>query len=55
MATDAAPGTKWVYHSSDTFVLARAMQNYLVSKAGTGSDIYRWIRDQVTLCGIFAR
>ncbi|WP_236669988.1 beta-lactamase family protein [Streptomyces antimycoticus] len=43
----AAPGTKWVYHSSDTFVLARAMQNYLVSKAGAGSDIYRWIRDQV--------
>ncbi|MFF0095096.1 hypothetical protein ACFYSF_34890 [Streptomyces canus] len=43
----AAPGTQWVYHSSDTFVLARAMQNYLVSKAGAGSDIYRWIRDQV--------
>ncbi|MFJ8780936.1 hypothetical protein [Streptomyces sp. NPDC102476] len=43
----AAPGTKWVYHSSDTFVLARAMQNYLASKAGTGSDIYRWIREQV--------
>ncbi|MFF1301141.1 hypothetical protein [Streptomyces sp. NPDC058296] len=43
----AAPGTKWVYHSSDTFVLAQAMQNYLVSKAGAGSDIYRWIRDQV--------
>ncbi|MEV5795689.1 hypothetical protein [Streptomyces sp. NPDC052192] len=43
----AAPGTKWVYHSSDTFVLARAMQNYLVSKAGAGSDIYRFIRDQV--------
>ena len=43
----AAPGTQWVYHSSDTFVLARAMQNYLVSKAGSGSDIYTWIRDQV--------
>ncbi|WP_329500399.1 hypothetical protein [Kitasatospora herbaricolor] len=43
----AAPGTQWVYHSSDIFVLARAMQNYLVAKAGAGSDIYRWIRDQV--------
>ncbi|WP_235583136.1 hypothetical protein [Kitasatospora sp. Root107] len=43
----ATPGTQWAYHSSDTFVLTRAMQNYLVSKAGAGSDIYRWIRDQV--------
>ncbi|MFI0163502.1 hypothetical protein [Streptomyces sp. NPDC017095] len=43
----AEPGTQWVYHSSDTFVLARAMQNYLVAKAGAGSDIHRWIRDQV--------
>lgn len=45
----AAPGTQWVYHSSDIFILARAMQNYLVSKAGSGSDIYNWIRDQVLI------
>lgn len=37
----ASPGTQWVYHSSDSFILARAMRNYL------GSDIYTWLRDQV--------
>lgn len=25
----AAPGTQWVYRSSDTFIVTRAMQNYL--------------------------
>lgn len=36
-----APGTKWVYHSHDTFIVARAMNNYL------GSDIFNKVRDDV--------
>jgi CubicO group peptidase (beta-lactamase class C family) len=37
----AAAGTKWIYHSSDTFILSRAMNNYY------GSDIFNMVRDQV--------
>ncbi len=36
-----APGTRWVYHTSDTFIATRAMQNYL------GSDIFTELRDRV--------
>lgn len=36
-----APGTTWVYHTSDTFIATRAMQNYL------GSDIFTELRDRV--------
>lgn len=38
-----APGTKWVYHTTDTFIATRAMRNYL------GSDIFTQVRD-----GVFA-
>ena len=37
----AAPGQKWVYHTSDTFILARALQNYL------GEDVFDWLVQQV--------
>jgi len=35
------PGQLWVYHSSDTFIATRAMQNYL------GRDIFAMVRDEV--------
>ena len=42
-----APGQVWVYHSSDTFLLTRVMNNYLVQKEGSGADIFNMIRDEV--------
>jgi hypothetical protein len=39
------PGQLWVYHSSDTFILARAMNNYYVAQGG--GDIFNMVRDQV--------
>jgi len=35
------PGQTWVYHSSDTFILARALQNYL------GEDVFDWLVQEV--------
>ncbi len=35
------PGQQWVYHTSDTFILVRAMQNYL------GSDIFDFLVQEV--------
>jgi hypothetical protein len=43
----AAPGTYWVYHSSDTFIVTRAMNNYLQSQEGPGADIFNMVRDEV--------
>ena len=37
----AEPGDVWVYHTSDTFILARALQNYL------GEDVFDWLVTQV--------
>ena len=41
-----SPGQMWVYHSSDSFILNRAMSNYLVAQGG-GSDIFDMVRDEV--------
>ncbi|MEU8802680.1 hypothetical protein [Spirillospora sp. NPDC048819] len=41
-----APGSLWVYHSSDTFVLTRALGNYLKAKTGA-ADLYTTMRDEV--------
>lgn len=35
------PGTRWIYHSSDTYVLGTAMQRYWRDKMGRESDLYR--------------
>lgn len=35
-----APGTKWVYHTSDSFLLSAAMNAYLKSKEGASADIW---------------
>jgi CubicO group peptidase (beta-lactamase class C family) len=42
-----APGTRWVYRTSDTFVLTRAMQNYLQTQQGTDADIFQFVVDEV--------
>ena len=36
----ATPGTLWVYHSNDTFLLTSAMQTYLQGQAGSSADIW---------------
>ncbi|HSF83474.1 MAG TPA: hypothetical protein VLA49_19705 [Anaerolineales bacterium] len=43
----AAPGTRWVYRTSDTFILTRAMQNYLQTMEGLGADIFQFVVDEV--------
>jgi hypothetical protein len=43
----AEPGTRWVYRTSDTFILARALQNYLQTKQGSGADIFQFVVDDV--------
>lgn len=41
------PGTRWVYRTSDTFILTRAMQNYLQNQEGVDADIYEFVVDEV--------
>lgn len=36
----ATPGTKWVYHTSDTYVLGTAMSAYLRAQEGSGADSF---------------
>jgi CubicO group peptidase (beta-lactamase class C family) len=43
----AEPGASWVYRTSDTFILTRAMQNYLQSKQGEEADIFQFVVDEV--------
>lgn len=43
----AAPGTRWVYRTSDTFILTRAMHNYLQTREGPHADIYQFVVDEV--------
>ncbi|MCP4542196.1 MAG: serine hydrolase [Chloroflexi bacterium] len=44
-ATD--PGTRWVYRTSDTFILTRALHNYLQSQEGPDADIFQFVVDEV--------
>jgi len=41
------PGTHWVYRTSDTFILTRAMQNFLQSKQGLDADIYQFVVNEI--------
>jgi CubicO group peptidase (beta-lactamase class C family) len=41
------PGQVWVYHTSDTFIVTRAMNNYLVQQEGGEADIFNFVRDEV--------
>ncbi len=41
------PGSKWVYHTSDTFLLTQAMQGYLESQEGNGADIFEMLVNEI--------
>ena len=41
------PGKVWVYHTSDTFLLTLAMNNYLIQQEGSKADIFNLVRDEV--------
>jgi CubicO group peptidase (beta-lactamase class C family) len=43
----AEPGTRWVYRTSDTFILTRALHNYLQSREGSEADIFQLVVDEV--------
>jgi hypothetical protein len=43
----APPGTQWVYRTSDTFILTRAMQNYLETLESPDADIFEFVVDEV--------
>jgi CubicO group peptidase (beta-lactamase class C family) len=43
------PGTQWVYRTFDTFILTRALHNYLVSLEGPDADIFKFVVDEVYL------
>jgi hypothetical protein len=43
----APPGTQWVYRTSDTFILTRALQNYLETEEGPGADIFNFVVEEV--------
>ncbi len=43
----ADPGTHWVYRTSDTFILTRALHNYLQRKQGPQADIFQFVVDEV--------
>ncbi len=43
----ADPGTQWVYHTSDTFIVTSAMNNYLQTQAGSEADIFDFVVDEV--------
>lgn len=41
------PGTRWVYRTSDTFILTRALHNYLQSQTGPEADIFQFVVDEI--------
>jgi CubicO group peptidase (beta-lactamase class C family) len=42
------PGTRWVYRTSDTFILTRALHNnYLQIQHGPDADIFQFVVDEV--------
>ncbi|MBB4661381.1 hypothetical protein [Conexibacter arvalis] len=43
----ATPGTKWIYHTSDTFLATRAQNAILRSHQGSGAEIFAMLRDDV--------
>jgi len=44
---NSEPGEKWVYHTSDTFILTRAMQNYLRTQQDPDADIFEFVVEEV--------
>jgi CubicO group peptidase (beta-lactamase class C family) len=43
----ARPGENWVYRTCDTFILTRAMHNYLQSREGADADIFQFVVDEI--------
>lgn len=43
----AAPGARWVYRTGDTFILTRALHNYLQTQEGAEADIFQFVVDEV--------
>jgi CubicO group peptidase (beta-lactamase class C family) len=43
----APPGTRWVYRTSDTFILTSALQNYLNTVEGADVDIFEFTVDEI--------
>lgn len=43
----AAPGTRWVYHTTDTFLALQAQNALLRSRAGKRAEIFATVRDDV--------
>jgi len=43
----ADPGTQWVYRTFDTFIVTRALHNYLQTKQGPEADIFEFLVDEV--------
>jgi hypothetical protein len=41
------PGTVWVYHSSDAFIVNQAMNGYLQQQQGSNADIFNMVRQDV--------
>jgi len=41
------PGRDWVYHTTDTFLLIQALQNYLRAHDGSHTDVFHLVRDDV--------
>jgi hypothetical protein len=39
----AEPGTEWVYHTSDTYVLGTAMRNYIAQRHDSSIDFYEHV------------
>ncbi|HVP85963.1 MAG TPA: hypothetical protein VMS78_14680 [Rhizomicrobium sp.] len=37
------PGTKWIYHTADTYILGTALRAFYRSKAGPEADFYRGV------------
>lgn len=42
-----APGTLWVYRTSDTFLLIQALQNLLRSRVGASADLFQMLVKEV--------
>jgi len=43
----AEPGTTWIYHSSDTFVVTQAMTGFLEKQRGHDADLFNLVREDV--------
>ena len=43
----ADPGTQWVYRTFDTFIVTRALHNYLGSLESSDADIFEFVVDEV--------